>query len=91
MCKAIEPPTDAQVIDAKGKLVIPGGIDPHTHLQFEFMGTITVDDFLSGTSAAVAGGTTTISMSLQKFSFQIRNSPSHHRIKLNARNSMTLY
>ncbi|GLT54254.1 hypothetical protein SLA2020_274660 [Shorea laevis] len=46
------------VIDATGKFVMPGGIDPHTHLSFEFMSTETVDDFFSGQAAALAGGTT---------------------------------
>lgn len=48
------------VIDAKGKWVIPGGIDVHTHLDLPFMGTVAKDDFESGTIAAAAGGTTSI-------------------------------
>lgn len=49
------------MVDAKDKLVIPGGIDTHTHMEFYFMGTRTADDFFTGTKAALAGGTTTIS------------------------------
>ncbi|CAN0905276.1 PYD2 [Linum grandiflorum] len=49
---------DVHVLDATGKFVMPGGIDPHTHLAMEFMGTETVDDFFSGQAAALAGGTT---------------------------------
>jgi dihydropyrimidinase len=48
------------VIDASGKLVIPGGIDPHTHMELPFGGTTAADDFLTGTRAAAFGGTTTI-------------------------------
>ncbi|MBU8917414.1 dihydropyrimidinase [Bacillus sp. FJAT-29953] len=50
----------AEVIDAKGCLVFPGGIDPHTHLDMPFGGTVTRDDFESGTIAAAFGGTTSI-------------------------------
>lgn len=53
-------PAGTRVLDAAGKLVLPGGIDPHTHLQLPFMGTCSADDFLRGTQAALAGGTTTI-------------------------------
>jgi dihydropyrimidinase len=48
------------VIDAGGKLVIPGGIDPHTHMELPFGGTESSDDFRTGTVAAAHGGTTTI-------------------------------
>jgi dihydropyrimidinase len=49
-----------KVIDAAGKLVIPGGIDPHTHMELPFGGTQASDDFFTGTRAAAFGGTTTI-------------------------------
>jgi dihydropyrimidinase len=53
--------TDAdKVIDAKGRLVIPGGIDPHTHMELPFGGTAASDTFETGTIAAAHGGTTTI-------------------------------
>ena len=53
-------PAGATVVDAGGQYVMPGGIDPHTHMQLPFMGTTTMDDFYTGTAAAMAGGTTTI-------------------------------
>jgi dihydropyrimidinase len=53
-------PAGCETLDASGQYVIPGGIDPHTHMQLPFMGTVTRDDFFSGTAAAMAGGTTTI-------------------------------
>jgi dihydropyrimidinase len=49
-----------KTIDATNKLVIPGGIDPHTHLDLPFGGTFSSDDFETGTRAAAFGGTTTI-------------------------------
>jgi dihydropyrimidinase len=49
-----------RVIDASNRLVIPGGIDPHTHMELPFGGTFASDDFRTGTVAAAHGGTTTI-------------------------------
>ena len=49
-----------KTIDATGKYVIPGGVDPHTHLDFPFGGTVSSDDFSTGTIAAAVGGTTSI-------------------------------
>jgi dihydropyrimidinase len=49
-----------KTIDATGKLVIPGGVDPHTHMDLPFGGTSSSDDFETGTRAAAFGGTTTI-------------------------------
>jgi len=53
-------PVGASVIDAGGLYVMPGGIDTHTHMNLPFMGTVTSDDFFTGTAAGLAGGTTTI-------------------------------
>jgi dihydropyrimidinase len=55
-----EPQTATRIIDARGKEVIPGGIDVHTHFDTFVMGTTTADDYRSGTLAAACGGTTTI-------------------------------
>jgi len=52
--------TGATVIDAKGKLILPGAIDAHTHLAMPFGGTISADSYLSGTRAAACGGVTTV-------------------------------
>ncbi|MCL2111179.1 MAG: dihydropyrimidinase [Clostridiales bacterium] len=56
----IKPDTKTQVIDCKGKLVLPGAIDAHTHLAMPFGGTISSDDYETGTRSAAAGGTTTV-------------------------------
>ncbi|MBK6548969.1 MAG: dihydropyrimidinase [Flavobacteriales bacterium] len=50
----------AEVIDAKGMFVLPGGIDPHVHLDMPFMGTFSSDNYETGTLAALHGGTTTV-------------------------------
>ncbi|MHB1103771.1 MAG: dihydropyrimidinase [Devosia sp.] len=52
--------SDGEMLDATGCYVMPGGIDPHTHLEMPFMGTYSTDDFESGTRAALSGGTTMV-------------------------------
>ncbi|MDH3533990.1 MAG: dihydropyrimidinase [Gammaproteobacteria bacterium] len=56
----VDAPAGATVVDAGGQYVMPGGIDPHTHMQLPFMGTVTTEDFYTGTAAGLAGGTTMI-------------------------------
>ena len=56
----LEAPAGARIVDAGGQLVMPGGIDPHTHMELPFMGTVASEDFFTGTAAALAGGTTMI-------------------------------
>lgn len=53
-------PAGTEVIDATGLLVMPGGLDPHVHMALPFMGTVSADDFESGTVAGICGGVTTI-------------------------------
>jgi dihydropyrimidinase len=60
IAKSFEGVEADRVIDAKGRLVIPGGIDPHTHMELPFGGTSASDTFETGTRAAAFGGTTTI-------------------------------
>ena len=60
VAEGLSAPAGATVVEAGGQYVMPGGIDPHTHMQLPFMGTTTMDDFYDGTAAAMAGGTTTI-------------------------------
>ena len=56
----LEAPAGAEIVDAGGCYVMPGGIDPHTHMELMFMGTVSADDFEWGTKAALSGGTTMI-------------------------------
>ena len=70
---ALTMPAD-RVIDAKGKYVLPGGIDVHTHMDMPFGGTTSADDFESGTIAAAFGGTTTI----VDFAIQYKGQTLHH-------------
>jgi dihydropyrimidinase len=58
--EGLQAPAGATVVDAGGQYVMPGGIDPHTHMQLPFMGATTMDDFFTGTAAGLAGGTTSI-------------------------------
>jgi dihydropyrimidinase len=58
--EGLDAPSRTRKIDAGGQYVMPGGIDPHTHMQLPFMGTVASDDFYSGTAAGLAGGTTMI-------------------------------
>ena len=60
MGKDIPPGEADETVDLEGKLVFPGFIDAHTHFDLEVSGTVTSDDFASGTIAAIAGGTTTV-------------------------------
>ena len=50
----------ADIIDARGKLVMPGGVDPHTHFDLPMFGTVSSDDHYTGHKAAAFGGTTTV-------------------------------
>jgi len=66
-----------QVIDAAGKVVFPGGIDPHVHLDMPFMGTFSSDNYESGTRAALHGGTTMVI----DFILQTQGKPLYHALE----------
>jgi dihydropyrimidinase len=78
--RAVAPALDVwadEVVDAEGCLVLPGGIDPHTHMELRQMGTVSSDTFLSGSLAALCGGTTT----LIDFANQVRGETLRHTIE----------
>ena len=54
------PRTGATVVDGSGKILIPGGLDVHVHLELPFCGTVSSDDWRTGTRAAARGGVTTV-------------------------------
>ena len=58
--KDISAPAGAEVVDATGKYVFPGFIDPHVHIYLPFMGTFSKDNYVTGSQAALIGGTTTL-------------------------------
>lgn len=58
--KGLDPGAGEEQLDAGDLLVFPGGVDPHVHMQLAVAGTVSADDFESGTAAALAGGTTTV-------------------------------
>jgi dihydropyrimidinase len=83
---AIEPPgaarRAARVIDATGNLVLPGGVDVHTHFLIGFMGQRSVYDFASGSAAALSGGTTTVvDFALQRRGRSLMDGIKHRRVQ----------
>ena len=70
---AVAAAQDAEIVDATGRLVVPGGVDVHTHMELPFGGTYASDTFETGTRAAAWGGTTTIvDFAVQKYGENVR-------------------
>ena len=70
---------DTKIIDASGLLVLPGGIDPHVHLDMEMMGTVSSDDHYTGGKAAAFGGTTTVIDFVSQLESGLEDSIREHR------------
>lgn len=79
----LEPDSHTEIVDAKGKLILPGAIDGHTHLALSFGGTISSDDYFTGTRSAACGGTTTV------FDFVQQNSGERMLNAVHRRNALT--
>src|ERR1051325_10443993 len=60
IARDIQPPPGAEVVDATGRFIFPGFIDPHVHIYLPFMGTFSKDTYQTGSKAALVGGTTTL-------------------------------
>lgn len=75
--KDLAPDNGTEIVDATGKIVMPGMIDPHVHLSLPFCGTVSADTFETGTRAAAAGGVTTII----DFAIQLKGSTIKEAIK----------
>ncbi|WP_248962057.1 dihydropyrimidinase [Sphaerisporangium perillae] len=74
--------TDVERVDCTGRLLLPGGVDVHTHLDSPMMGTTTSDDFATGTRAAACGGTTTlVDFAMQAPGEKLLQSLENHRAK----------
>ena len=71
----VDAPSGASVVDAGGQYVMPGGIDPHTHMQLPFMGTVASEDFESGTAPWLAGVTDPIDIWIDDVAFYRRAQP----------------
>lgn len=72
-----KPKAGMKVVDARGKYVMPGGIDAHVHFQLPFCGTVSADDFVNGTKAAACGGVTTVI----DYAIQVKGRPVMEAVK----------